>query len=102
MIRHIILWRITDAGQAMGRDELIRQLNERFQALIGQIEGMLSIEIRGCDAKGDPGYHDLMLFARFENEEALHRYMADERHVRIRQWDQAYVCDRAGFDYLAE
>ena len=27
------------------------------------------------------------------------RYMADETHAAIRAWDQAYVCDRAGFDY---
>lgn len=99
MIRHFILWRYTDAAEAYGKEALIAELNRRFQALVGQIQGMLSIHIRPCDAKGDPGYHDLMLYAEFTDKEALARYMDDERHKTIRDWDQQYVCDRAGFDY---
>lgn len=101
MIKHYILWRLTDAGEKMGTEKLVQQLNERFKALVGQIEGMISIHIRSCDAKGDPGYHDLMLYAEFTDKEALYRYMADEQHAKIREWDQAFVCDRAGFDYEA-
>lgn len=99
MIRHHILWRYTPAAQTYGKEALIAELNRRFKSLIGTIPGMLAIEIRPCDAKGDPGYHDLMLYAEFTDEEALMRYMADETHGEIRQWDQQYVCDRAGFDY---
>ena len=40
-----------------------------------------------------------MLYAEFTGKEALMRYMADEEHRKIRDWDQQYVCDRAGFDY---
>ncbi|MGM9521981.1 MAG: Dabb family protein [Oscillospiraceae bacterium] len=99
MIRHYILWRYTDDADTYGRKELVEELNRRFKALVGQIDGMLSINIRQCDAKGDPGYHDLMLYAEFTDKDALMRYMADETHAKIRQWDQQYVCDRAGFDY---
>lgn len=101
MIRHTILWRYTKDGDAYGHEALVAELNRRFQALVGQIPGMRSILIRPCDAKGDPGYHDLMLYAEFDDEAALMRYMADETHAAIRAWDQAYVCDRAGFDYEA-
>lgn len=101
MIKHHILWRLTDAGKKMGVEELVRQLNARFKALVGQIEGMQFIEIRACDAKGDPGYHDLMLYAEFSDKEALYRYMADAQHAKIREWDQEFVWDRAGFDYEA-
>lgn len=99
MIHHTILWRYTEAAEAFGKKELVTELNRRFQALVGQIDGMISIVVRPCDAKGDPGYHDLMLFAEFINKEALMRYMMDEKHSRIREWDRQYVCDRAGFDY---
>lgn len=101
MIRHYILWRYTEAAETYGKQELVAELNRRFQGLVGQIPGMESILIRPCDAKGDPGYHDLMLYAEFTDQEALMRYMADEEHGKIRQWDQQYVCDRAGFDYEA-
>lgn len=101
MIRHFILWRYTDAADSYGKENLISELNRRFKALIGKIEGMRSIEIRPCDAKGDPGYHDLMLYAEFDDKAALFRYMDDEEHKAIRDWDQQYVCDRAGFDYEA-
>lgn len=99
MIRHHILWRYTDAAEEYGKGRLIEELNRRFKALVGRIDGMLSIEIRPCDAKGDPGYHDVMLYAEFTDQEALARYMADADHAEIREWDQQYVCDRAGFDY---
>lgn len=101
MIKHYILWRYTEAGREYGKEALVKELNRRFGKLPEQIEGMLSITIRACDAKGDPGYHDLMLYAEFEDEEALMRYMADEEHGKIREWDQQYVCDRAGFDHIA-
>lgn len=99
MIKHHILWRYTEAGLKMNKNELIDELNKRFKALVGQIEGLLLIEISPCDAKGDPGYHDLMLYAEFTDEEALMRYMADGEHGKIRDWDMQFVCDRAGFDY---
>ncbi len=99
MICHHILWRYTEAAEAYGKQALVVELNRRFQSLIGQIPGLESILIRPCDAKGDPGYHDLMLYAEFTGKEALMRYMADEEHRKIRDWDQQYVCDRAGFDY---
>ncbi len=99
MIKHFILWRYTEAGLKMGKNELVDELNKRFKALVGQIEGMLFIEIRPCDMKGDPGYHDLMLYAEFTDKAALMRYMADEEHKKIRDWDQQFVFDRAGFDY---
>lgn len=101
MIRHYILWRYTQAAETYGKEALIAELNKRFQGLVGQINGMLSIVIRPSDAKGDPGYHDLMLYAEFADKDALMRYMLDEKHAEIRQWDKQYVCDRAGFDYEA-
>lgn len=101
MIKHHILWRYTEAAAAYGKEALVAELNRRFQALVGQIPGMLSILIRPCDAKGDPGYHDLMLYAEFTDQDALMHYMADKTHAEIRAWDQQYVCDRAGFDYEA-
>lgn len=101
MIRHFILWRYTEAAGDYGREKLIQELNRRFGALVGQIDGMMSIVVRPCDAKGDPGYHDLMLYAEFADKEALMRYMDNEAHKAIRDWDRQYVCDRAGFDYEA-
>ena len=54
MIHHFILWRYTDAAESYGKEVLIAELNRRFQALIGQIQGMLSVHIRPCDVKGEP------------------------------------------------
>lgn len=101
MIKHHILWRYTEAGKEMGPEKLVDELNKRFKPLTERLEGMRYIHIRACDAKGDPGYHDLMLYAEFDDVEALMRYMADEEHGQIRDWDAQYVCDRAGFDFEA-
>lgn len=100
MVKHFILWRYTDAGREMGEEKLVNELNMRFKLLIGPLEGLRHIHIRACDAKGDPGYHDLMLYAEFDDVESLTRYMADEEHGKIRDWDSQYVCDRAGFDFI--
>lgn len=99
MIKHIILWRYTEAAEDFGRDRLIKELNKRFKSLIGQINGLRVINVRACDAKGDSGYHDLMLYAEFDDVQSLEGYMAHPKHAEIREWDKKYVCDRAGFDF---
>ena len=101
MIKHHILWKYTEAGKEMGTKKLVDELNKRFKSLVGRLEGLQYIHIRACDVKGDPGYHDLMLYAEFDNVDALMRYMADKEHGQIREWDTPYVCERAGFDFEA-
>ncbi len=99
MIKHIILWRYTEEAEDYGRDKLIEELNRRFYSLVGHIDGLQSISVRACDAKGDPGYHDLMLYAEFSDVNSLFNYMMHPKHAEIREWDKKYVSDRAGFDY---
>ena len=99
MIKHHILWRYTPDGLAYGKEALTAELNRRFKGLVGQLEGLRFIEIRSTEIKADPGFHDLLLYAEFDDKAALDRYMLDAGHAEIRDWDQQYVCDRAGFDY---
>ena len=99
MVRHYVLWRYTQAAEQYGKEALIDEMNKRFKALVDEIDGMIYIFVRECTVKGDPGYHDVMLYAEFKNKEALMEYMENETHKEIRAWDRQYVCDRAGFDY---
>ncbi|MBR1822461.1 MAG: Dabb family protein [Clostridia bacterium] len=98
MIRHHILWRYTEKAEEYGKEALIAELNRRFKGLIGKVEGLTSIEITASNVKADPGFHDVLLYAEFTDRAALAGYMLDEGHAEIRDWDQQYVCDRAGFD----
>jgi len=99
MIKHHVLWRYTPEGIAYGKEKVITELNEGFKKLVGVVNGLQMIEIRECSVKADPGFHDVLLYAEFLDEKSLMCYMLHPAHTELREWDKAYVCDRAGFDY---
>jgi quinol monooxygenase YgiN len=75
MIRHVVMWKLLDAGNAT-----------RFKALLdscaGLVPGMLEFEVNTC-APGLEGNVDVMLNSLFTDAAALDAYQTHPHHKAV-------------------
>ena len=78
MVRHVILWKIDKA--ASDPDEIKKNAKENLEALVGKIDGLLSLEVvTECLPSSSA---DMMLDSTFESAEALEYYRTHPLHVK--------------------
>jgi hypothetical protein len=95
MVKHIVLWKLTDEAKK-DADKIVADLNKRFKALLGVIDGLTAIEV-GENYNG--GKFDLMLYCEFSTREAQDNYQTHAAHVKVKESIHPLVCDRECVDY---
>lgn len=99
MIKHIVMWNVRgDSAQAKARG--IDELKRGFEALRGQVPGLLHLEI-GVDSSGIDYACDVVLYSEFESQEALDAYATHPAHVRLRKQLADLRTARHQVDYAA-
>ena len=96
MIKHIVCWKLKEEALGHRKDENAKQLKDKLEALNGQVEGALKIEV-GLNFL--PGGFDVCLYSEFESKEALDAYQVYPPHVEIKQFVKELACDRVAVDY---
>ncbi|MDX8413614.1 MAG: Dabb family protein [Mariprofundales bacterium] len=94
MIKHIVTWK--KQPQATQADLL--QIKAQLEALQGQIEGLLRIEV-GLDISRSSASADLVLYSELADGDALRAYQAHPDHQAVIPLVQAHCCDRRVVDY---
>mgnify|MGYP004647142077 FL=1 len=94
MLKHIIFWKLSDKSKA---DEIAADLNMRFKALLGKVDGLKEAEV-GKNVNG--GDFDLTLYTVFESAEDEKAYQTNPLHLEIKKVVHSVVCDRICIDYL--
>ena len=79
MIRHIVLFKIKEEFKAE-----IPDMVERFYAMKGKIEGMVSLEA-GADFLHSERSYDLALITEFETREAFDAYQTHPVHMPVKK-----------------
>jgi hypothetical protein len=95
MIKHIVLWTLTDEAKKDG-SKIITDLNKRFTALIGVVNGLTAIEV-GQNYNG--GRFDLALYCEFTTKDAQEKYQTHPAHLAIKETVHQLVCGRECIDY---
>ncbi len=95
MVKHIVLWQLTDESKK-NADKIVADLNKRFKALVGVVDGLTAIEV-GHNYNG--GKFDLMLYCEFTTREAQDKYQTHPAHVAIKESVHSLVCGRECIDY---
>ena len=97
MIKHIVMWDVrgetSDEKQAAART-----IKEKFEALVGQIPGLLTLEI-GIDISRISYACDVVLYSEFEDEQALKLYADHAAHLRVRDELEGVRIARHQVDY---
>ncbi len=95
MIKHIVIWRL----KADNKEENARQIKAALEALNGQIEGLLHLEV-GFDFSKQESSGDIVLYSEFDTREHLDAYVTHPKHVAAGTIVRAAVCDRRMIDYI--
>ena len=99
-VRHIVMWNV--AGDTPGeREDAISRVRAEFEALRGQIPGMLHLEI-GVDHSRISYACDIVLVSAFENEAALQAYAIHPAHLAARDRLEGLRVARHQVDYIPE
>ena len=81
MVRHIILWKLKSDIPAERVSDVKSNMKEMLEALVGKIDGLLSMEIHVCGL--DSSTCDVMLESSFADEAALLAYRTHPAHVAV-------------------
>ena len=95
MIKHIVLWTLTDEAKK-DSNKIVADLNKRFTALLGVVEGLTAIEV-GHNYNG--GTFDLALYCEFTTKEAQDQYQTHPAHLAIKKVVHELVYGRECIDY---
>jgi hypothetical protein len=95
MIKHIVLWTLTDEAKK-DSDQIIINLQKKFTSLLGVVDGLTAIEV-GHNYNG--GKFDLMLYCEFTTREAQEKYQTHPAHIAIKEVVHTLVCGRECIDY---
>ena len=95
MIKHVILWQLSDALSEEEKITVKAGIKESLEGLAGQIPGLLEIRVY---TEGLPSSNaDVMLDSSFESEEALKGYAVHPAHVavadgKVRPYTKTRLC----------
>lgn len=78
MIKHIVMWRLKDENKQRN----IRRIKRDLEALQGIVPGFLAIEV-GVDLSSSSDSSDIVLYCKFDDQEALETYQNHPRHKAI-------------------
>ncbi len=98
MIKHIVMWRLKENAMGKTRAENAGIIKKEVEALEGKMKGLLKIEI-GFDFSSTPESADIVLYAEFENRDALNVYQQHPLHTRIKPFIIEARAERRIVDY---
>lgn len=91
MVKHIVLYTLKDG---VDKDDAVRLIASKLEPLVGQIPGLLHMEIR----KAFRGM-DYALYSEFESREALENYANHPLHLEAKDHFFHLLDNRVCADY---
>jgi len=90
MVKHIVMWRLREEANGMGRRENALAIKGRLEGLSGKIPGLLRIEA---------GVADEVLLSEFTDMQALALYQKHPLHEAVRDFIVTAAAGRAVVDF---
>ena len=98
MVKHIILWKLSEELSAEEKEKVKTGIKEGLEGLAGKIPGLVEIRVNTEGLGSSSG--DAMLDSLFENGEALKNYSSNPLHVEVATTKvRPFVKVRSSFDY---
>ena len=91
MVKHIVVYTLKEG---VDKDEAVKLIASKLEPLVGQIPGLLKMEIRRC-FQG----MDYALYSEFESKEALKNYAVHPLHLEAKEKFHHFLNSRVAADY---
>lgn len=82
MVKHIVMWKVADHEVHGTKEEILTKMKTQLEALKGQIEGLIDIEVGFNFNPADAAY-DVALYSVLESKEALNGYQNHPKHLQV-------------------
>lgn len=96
MIRHIVMWKLTDEAKSSNLQGFVADLQSKFKALLGLVDGLAEIELGFTYTSSD---YPLVLCCKFDSKEALEGYQVHPAHLAIKDCIKKNTSARIAADY---
>lgn len=94
MVKHIVMWTLNDEAKK-DIDNIALDLQKRFKALLGVVDGLKAIEV-GKNYNG--GKFDIVLFCDFNSKDAQNKYQTHPAHLAVKEVVHKLTCGRECVD----
>ena len=91
MVKHIVVYTIKEE---FDKDEAVKLIASKLEPLVGQIPGLLKMEVRRCYAG-----MDYALYSEFEKPEDVKAYRAHPLHQEAKSHFHHMLATRVSADY---
>ena len=91
MVKHVVMWRFADKGDAA-------RAREQIESMRGRVSSMLSLET-GLNFLDSPASYDLVLITEHTDRAALDAYQADPVHADIKRIVGGMPAERTVVDF---
>ena len=99
MVKHIILWKLSDELSAEEKESVKAGIKEGLEGLIGQVPGLLECKVN-ISGRLDSSNCDVMLDSTLADKEALKAYATHPEHVAVANGKvRPYTVQRTCLDY---
>lgn len=98
MVKHIVFWKLKDEANGMNKAENAAMIKQKLEALAGQIEGLLRIEV-GMDFLHSAESADVVLYSEFTDKAALDFYQQHPLHKAVMPFIGEARSERRVVDY---
>jgi hypothetical protein len=98
MVKHIVIWRLRDRGEAAARNRGARRVKELLESMRGKIPGLSKIEV-GINFLDDANASDVVLYSELESRAALDVYQNHPVHEAVKPVIRDLVVERRVVDY---
>lgn len=91
MVKHIVVYTLKEG---VDKDAAVKLIASKLEPLVGQIPGLLKMEVRRCFAG-----MDYALYSEFESREALANYAQHPAHLAAKTHFWEFLDQRFCADY---
>ena len=91
MVKHIVVYTLKEG---VDKDEAVKLIASKLEPLVGQIPGLLKMEVRRCYAG-----MDYALYSEFEKPEDVPAYRAHPLHQEAKSYFHHLLDKRVSADY---
>jgi quinol monooxygenase YgiN len=99
MLKHLVLWTLTEKAEAEGRALTIARLNASAENMVGKIPGLIASRVYLNLASPAEEFRNLVFYSEFENSGALEAYQEHPLHRAHREMAAPYVRNRETVDF---
>lgn len=98
MIKHIVMWKLKEEHDGLGKPEIAKKLKKELEDLKEKIPQIIEIEA-GINFNPSEASYDVALYSSFESNDDLEIYQKHPDHMKVAEFVSQIRTQRCVVDY---